>query len=184
MGDDWKNNIVTYIDLIGIKELIEQGNSVASLKMQEFHKTIFNFTKNEMKYHENAYIWNDSVVLLAYIDDQYLQVKDVMQAADNIKKKIDQICNSYAISVKGKSFPEPSTNEQPKFVFLKATSYAFANCFKIEDELGEKYKKPWYVDGRISKKIQSQQTFQIEKVSMRPNGKKRNIFLYDGYLWP
>jgi hypothetical protein len=68
----------------------------------------------------------------------------LMQELNTLKPIVDSICPSYAICVKGQAIPEPAcgygteANGQPRFVFLKTSSYAFANCFEVEKELCKK----------------------------------------------
>lgn len=192
---EWKRSIVSYIDLIGIQELLGQGSSLASDKMRKMHALVEGRMNNAMESHDHCYLWNDSVLLLSHIDSPYRSVADsqVLREVDELKKCIDKVCPSYAISVKGKVFPEefpPSAavfcgqiTEQPRTIKLKASSYAMGNCFKIESKLGSKLKKPWYVDGRIATKLDTKQRFEKHSVTMLPKGKERDVYVYEGYLW-
>jgi hypothetical protein len=93
--------------------------------------------------------------------------------------------------VKGMNFKEPSDytgaqyiapiGEQPRFVYLKASSYAFANCFEIEKKLGKKFKKEWYIDQHIFNKMNATVNYQSESFEMLPTNEKRQIFMFDGY---
>jgi len=85
--------------------------------------------------------------------------------------------------VKGQAFPPPPKYAQDNFVFLQASSYAFANCFTIEKELGKKYQKPWYVDCWIADHIKTPKRPMKEKVKLMPYSRKRYVYIYDGYLW-
>ena len=57
-----------------------------------------------------------------------------------------------------------------------------ANCFLVEKALGE-HKKPWYIDKRISEKIQTAQHSEPHDVTLLPKGKRRKVYVFDGYLW-
>ena len=191
----WKNSIVSYIDLIGIQEKIAKGNSLATDTMRKMHNLVENAMNYGMRSHDHCYIWNDSVLLMSNLDSPYRQtdVNEVILEVDNLKREIDFICGSYAISVKGKVFPEEippqaaifdgQITEQPRTVRLKASSYAMGNCFKIEAKLGKKLKKPWYIDSRIATKLNSQQKHKRHVVSMLPDNKEREVSVYEDYLW-
>ena len=112
----------------------------------------------------------------------------VMRDADRLNRKVDKLTNSYAIAVKGQTFPPvPGNGEEvapiPGLTFITASSWAMKNCFQIEEHLGPKYKKPWYVDHRIKSRIQTSQTFQHEKVALYPSKRARRVYVFDGYLW-
>ena len=183
--------IVTFMDLIDVKKLISLNSPNAVQIMQEFHQTVYGQVNETMKKHEHAYAWNDSVLLVAYIDENYSGLLDIMKELDNLKKRIDEKSKCYAISVKGMTFSEPlfwgghqfvGQIDQPKFVFLKASSYAFSNCFEIEKRLGDR-KKSWYIDERIASLLNSKKKYETESINMLPSGKDRKVYLFDGYLW-
>ena len=181
------------MDLAGTRDEIDKNSALAVDIMREFHQAVYNETINNMPKHEHSYTWNDSVLLLAYTDNQYSNIESIMTEADNLKKRIDRIHKCYAISVKGMSFSDPcyysghlfegSNIEQPKYIYLKASSYAFTNCYEIEKKLGKKHKKSWYVDERIIGALALEKASVTEKFAMFPSKKKRNIHMYDGYLW-
>ena len=183
------------MDLIGIKDTADEGNSRATDLMRRMHSIVEGVMNYGMNNHDHCYIWNDSVLLLSHLDSPYRNAgeTEVLKEADSLKKKIDNICNCYAISVKGQVFPEESfinapvfngqIAEQPRVVRLKASSYAMGNCFIIEERLGKKLKKPWYVDSRIAKKLDTEQTLTKHSVKMLPKNKAREIYVYEGYLW-
>lgn len=160
---DWISSILTYIDLIGIKDAASSGNSRGTDLMRRMHSLVHGRMSHGMNNHDHCYVWNDSILLLAYLDNPYRNSdeNDILKEADQLKKDIDQICPSYAISVKGQVFPddtifhppifEGQIAEQPRVIRLKTSSYAMGNCFLIEKRLGDKLEKPWYIDGRIAK---------------------------------
>jgi len=183
--------IVTFMDLIDVKKIINDDSRRAVELMQNFHQVVYGQINNSMPKHQHAYTWNDSVLLVARIDENLSQYKLIMKEADELKKRIDEVCECYAISVKGMSFSEPclfaghqfkGQIDQPKFVFLKSSSYAFSNCFEIEKKL-KKHEKSWYLDERIFTKINISKPTLDESVSMLPSGTKRKIYMYDRYLW-
>jgi len=183
--------VVTYMDLIGVKKLITDNSRNAVQIMQNFHQVVYDQINEQMDKHQHAYSWNDSVIIVANIDKNCIDLTPIMKQADNLKKKIDNICKCYAISVKGMTFSEPlfysghqfeGQIHQPKFVFLKASSYAFSNCFAIERELGEN-NKSWYLDERIISNLAINKDYVKAKISMLPNSAEREVYMYDGYLW-
>ena len=192
---DWKTSIVSYIDLIGIKDIADQGDSRATDIMRKMHNLVESHMNHGMKNHDHCYIWNDSVLMLSHLGSPYRNTNEnnVLKEVDSLKKKIDVICESYAISVKGKVFPEEfppqpaffngQIHEQPRAIRLKASSYAMGNCFYIESKLGNKLEKPWYIDSRIASKLNTQQKYDKYSVSMLPKRKERDVYVYEGYLW-
>lgn len=192
---EWKNSIITYIDLIGIKSTAEKYNSKASDVMRSMHHLVEKVMNTEMSNHDHCYIWNDSILLLSILESEYINrnVNDVMKEADRLKKKIDIICPSYAISVKGQIFPEDSSQNapidcdtikhQPKTIKLKASSYAMGNCFLIESRLGKRLKKPWYVDSRIANQLDTVETRTEHSIKMLPKNKRRKVLVFNDYLW-
>ena len=189
----WRHCIVSLIDVTGIKKLAAKGDGIASAKMREMHSLVFSAASHGLKAHAHAYLWNDSALLLAFVDADLKQAPDVLREVDALKAKIDCIGKCYAVSVKGKAFPElepwqaPAYDgqiaEQPRAVVIKASSYAMANCFLIEEGLGKKFKKPWAVDGRIAKHIETTQKFSDQEIELLPNNNRRAVRLYDGPLW-
>ena len=111
----------------------------------------------------------------------------IMRELNDIKPKIDSVSPSYAICVKGQVIPESpcqyDTNSavQPRFVYLKASSYALANCFEIEKAL-KKLEMDWYVDSRIAEKIPVFAECDQHEVAMLPPG-KRKVYVLKGPIW-
>ena len=191
--NDWPHCIVSYIDLIGIKrELQAQKNEVISI-IKRLHQIVYDEVNGSMAHHEFAYSWNDSVVLLAYLNGQPKSFEPIMREVNELKQHINNLCRCYAISVKGMAIPEPiqfhsqlipgSVVDNSKHIYIKASSMALANCFNIEEEFGRMYKKSWYVDSRIAKKIRIHQTPFIRRIRMLPTRQKRQVFMYDRDLW-
>ena len=193
---DWKNSIVTYIDLVGIKSAANYSDSRATDVMRKMHSLVDSNMSHDMSNHDHCYMWNDSILLLAYLDSPDRNNNNenlILREADQLKRKVDDICSSYAIAVKGQVFPDntiissPVFNgqiaDQPRVIRLKTSSYAMGNCFIIEECLGKKLKKPWYIDSRISKRLDTTQSLSKHKVKMLPKNKEREIYVYEGYLW-
>ncbi|MFH2036864.1 MAG: hypothetical protein ABIJ45_10710 [Candidatus Zixiibacteriota bacterium] len=108
-----------------------------------------------------------------------------------MKRQVDKVRSSYVISVKGHTIALPKTqcpfcfstpDDPARFVFIKASSYAFANCFKIEHELGN-LKKAYYLDSRIVDEIPDINTANRQPMALLPDNYIRDICLFDGYLW-
>lgn len=104
---DWQDCIVTLLDLIDIKELIKKGDSLASSKMRAFHIFVQKETQNRLPLHQNIYAWNDSILFLSFTGDSHSLYEPIMKELDAFKALIDRQWESYAISVKGKTFPPP-----------------------------------------------------------------------------
>lgn len=185
MGN-WEDCIVSYFDLIGVSKMIKPGNSKATDLMRQFHGIVYKSIM-DMRVHRHAYAWNDSAMFLAFpkIDGDY---ETIMRELNAVKPRIDEICHSYAICVKGQPIPEPShtdgseTDEQPKFVFLKASGYAFKNCFTEEEQL-KKHRMDWYIDGWIARKIRNLPKATTYEVAMLPANSKRKIYCFKGQIW-
>lgn len=185
--NNWPDCVVSYFDLIGIREKIKLGNSEASTLMQKFHLLVRKSMFEAMPTHNNAYVWNDSALFLAFPHSNADYAK-IMRELNAIKPKLDDISLSYAICVKGQAMPESVCQYdtkavgQPRFVFLKASSYAFANCFEIEKKL-KKLKMDWYVDRRIVDKIPNFPKRRRYEVAMLPTNRKRGVYVLKGQIW-
>jgi hypothetical protein len=184
---DLADCIVSYFDLIGIGEKITAENKEATDLMRTFHVFVNNSINFGMRAHQLAYVWNDSAVLLAFPQDDS-GYETVMRELNEFKAKLDSINPSYAICIKGRAIPEPvcgyGTVEdgQPRFIFLKTSSYAFANCFAVEEEL-KKLRMDWYIDGQIAAKIPSFPKCDQHAVEMLPDRTKRDICSIKGSIW-
>jgi len=158
--------------------------------MRLFHTLVYKRINCDMPAHQNVYVWNDSATFLS-CPKNIRDYKTIMSELNALKPLVDDICPCYAICIKGQIIPEPAcgygteTNGQPRFVFIKASSYAFANCFEVEKELCKKrgLKTDWYVDSRIARKISSFPKGKRYYVNMLPSGRKRFIHVHRGLLW-
>lgn len=185
MGREWRDCIVTMIDLVGIKKSAQLGTTGSSL-MRRLHNLVVQELKIGLPSVAHAYTWNDSVLLLSYLDTENSSFEAALRDADKLKMRIDCLRPSYAIAVKGQTFPQihqsATVSQTPRFTIIEASSWAMANCFEIEKSI-EKLRKPWYVDGRIAGRIRTNQKFLKEKVGLFPSRARRNVYVYDGYLW-
>jgi hypothetical protein len=181
MGTHWRDCVVTLIDLVGTKA--QATAAIASTQMRKLHRTLMDQAQTNRYSFAHAYAYNDAVLLLSYVDGKAASYRTAMRDADALKKEIDQIRNSYAIAVKGQAFP-PVSNviTGGRVTVIEASSWAMANCFEIEKQLGH-LKQPWYVDERIASKITTDRASKKHEVSMYPSGGTRSIHVYDGYLW-
>jgi hypothetical protein len=187
---NWQDCVVAYFDLIGIRKAITAENSRATNFMREFHVLVHKSINGDMPAHHNAYAWNDSAMFLSFPNSDS-DHETIMRELDVLKSIVDSICPSYAICIKGQAIPEPVcgygtvVNGQPRFVYLKASSYAFANCFEVEKDLCKKkgLKMDWYVDSRIARKIPAFAKCDRHRVVMLPSGRKRNVYVLKGSIW-
>lgn len=189
---EWRNCIVTYIDVIDIKKLALDGTSQATDLMRKLHRITEARMNCGMDAHAHAYTWNDSVLLLGYLDGGN-SARILLGEADSLRKTIEhEVGNCYAISVKGQTFPEPELpfaavfngqiSEQPRSIVIKASSFAFANCFHIEAILGRRYKTDWYVDGRLKDAIEKK-PHAIDSIDLLPGGELREVHMFNGSLY-
>lgn len=184
---NWEDCIVSYFDLIDVSKMIELGNSKATDLMRQLHILVYKSINLDMPAHRHAYAWNDSAMFLAFPrnDGDY---ETIMRELNTVKPRIDEICPSYAICVKGQAIPEPScaygteVEGQPKFIFLKASGYAFKNCFTVEEKL-KNHRMDWYIDTWIARKILNFPKAKPYKVAMLPKNRKRNIYVLKGQIW-
>jgi len=183
--------IVSYIDLIGISEELDNNTPHAIDKMREMHKIAYDAANNSVPKYKKVYYWNDSVLMLALPNSTH-DYEPIMREVNRLKRAIDRIWATYAISMKGQTIPEtlPCTRDhlttgwidQQRAVYIQASSLAFSNCFEVEKKLGGA-KKPWYLDERIVNHISTSQSRTYRTVSLHPRRTHRKIFLYDGDLW-
>lgn len=181
---DWRDCIVVLIDLIGIKKLVSEGNSKASKLMRSFHVRIRREMRTASTALDHAYTWNDSVLLLAYINGHLGSYQRAIRAADNLKRSIDEIAPSYAIAVKGQTFPTGTDCEGERVTVVKASSYALENCFKIAEEAKKRGKHgAWYIDSRIAMKVPLARSVDRFTARLLPSGKARQVHIHMDYLW-
>ena len=187
VADIYKECIVSYIDLIDLKKTINNPNHAVEI-MGQVHQTVYSQISNDMPLHSYAYSWNDSVLLLAYINNRSSDFNGIIKEVVDLKRKIDQVRSCYTICMKGLVFPSPfqyagavydsPQPEQPRHVFIKASSIAFANCIEIEKCLG-KFRKAWYIDESIAKELNSSNPCLHKKIKLLPNNEEKIIYMFD-----
>ena len=201
--------IVTVMDLPDIRELtnnqVQKGQSPATKFMLAMHRFASNKLVTLLQEHDNAYVWTDSILLLAYLDNPQNTYERVIKEADRIKAELDKSLakkgysrRSFAVAVKGQTFPN-SFEVQPRVVFVQASGYAMANCFEIPklfrfpardatDSKTHKVSYEWYLDSRIYRKVENSKGIsqpQAEReIQLLPKRRKRWVHAYAGYLWP
>ena len=179
--NNWRDCIVVQIDLIGIKNRALDGSSSASKLMRIFQEIVRQEVAAGLKSLEHAYVWNDSVLLLSYVDGRSHNYRNSLQAAAALKCKIDMICPNYAIAVKGQAFPSIARWNSQNFTAIAASSYAMANCFAIETAAkAKKLRKTWYIDARIAKHFLPAKSSEWIDLPLLPTGRYRRIFLHEG----
>ena len=181
----FRDCVVTYIDIIGIKELSANPNSEASRLMRDMHEYIVKEAGHRRLCLHKAYVWNDSVLLLGHPADES-EFEAIMREADALKRRIDELLDkkSYAIAVKGKAFPDQGEAHE-RVIIIAASGWAMANCFEIEAAIRTKKLKRgrWYVDHRIARSIEPDRVSkQIKKIEMLPKRELRAVHVYGGYL--
>lgn len=180
----WRDCIIVLMDLIGLRRRALEGDSAASALMRSFHNVIRKEMASGLRGLDHAYVWNDSVLLLAYVDDRSPAYESAIHAADTLKRKIDAIAPSYAIAVKGRAFPSSAGSDCTKVTVIRASSYAMANCFEIEAEAKSKRRHmAWYIDVRIARRLPRAKSPEWIAVPLLPYGKRRRVYLHAGYLW-
>lgn len=197
-ADGYRECTVTLIDLIGVKALAPLGQG-SSLILDMHARVRAKVAAGHLPSHPNVYLWNDSILLLAFLDGETnrSQLKNtILKEADALKRDIDNHVDkgSYAISVQGMTFPyndltaDPRSfgqqvSDQPDVVVIKASSWAFANCFAIEEKLGG-HRADWYIDSTIAAMLSPRaQQVGREDVVMLPKKEPRSMVMYKGYLW-
>ena len=152
--------------------------------MQDFHNVVAQAMDDKSVFRsvDRAYTWNDSVLLLAYVDQGECQYEHALRDAAELKPKIDAVGErygvgkSYAVAVKGQAFPPPEkagTSRNERFVFIEASSYAMANSL-ILAECFKENPHSWYIDQRISNAIrQLGKPAHQQKMTLLPERKER-----------
>jgi hypothetical protein len=132
--------------------------------------------------HEEVSFWQDSVLLLAFVDTTKASFRRAMRDVKVLKGVINALHPCHVVCVKGQSFPAPSNggmNNKPRVIHLSASSLAFSNCFKVEDRL-KRRKADWYIDSRIVAKISPRKADAIKPVKLLPGNISRAIHIFHG----
>jgi hypothetical protein len=172
------------MDLIGVKKRALDGDASASGLMRSFHRLVHRQMTAGLRSLDHAYVWNDSVILLAYLNEGSQRYQRVLRAADDLKRSVDIIARSYAIAVKGRAFRTKAFPENSRVTVIRASSYAMSNCFEIEAQAkAHKLSNAWYVDVRIAREVPRAKATDWISVRMLPGGKRRRVYVHKGYLW-
>ena len=186
--DDWPPCIITAFDLIGTRSLSSSGRG--SEKMIEMHNRAVAKINHCLPLHSHGYVWNDSVLLLSYTTEPASKRQELLAELSEFKSFLEQQCgvSMYAISVKGLAFPQDivapavfdgQVSQQPRAVVLKTSSWAMANCFLIEKELGH-HRADWYIDSRITEGVSLPAPIASEAITLLPKREQRTIHMFKG----
>jgi hypothetical protein len=181
--------IISMLDLIGTRSQAASGR--ASSAMVRMHQAAANKINHGLPLHSHGYVWNDSVLLLSYEVSQEKRPA-LLAELNEFKFWLEDQCNAsfYAITVKGQAFPEDpfassvfdgQISQQPRAVVLKTSSWAMANCFFIEKQLGY-HKADWYMDSRVIEGVPLQEPIASEDVELLPKNEKRTVHMFHGRL--
>jgi hypothetical protein len=180
MGSDWRDCIVTFIDLPGVKKLAS-ANSAGSDLMRRLHALAARELPR-LAAIDHAYVWNDSVLLLSFIKNTPASFVAAMTDAHRFKRRVNGLKKCYAVAVKGQAFPPLPDVPTSKLTVLQASSWAMANCFEIEKQLGN-VRAAWYVDGRIARHLRDVGASVKRNIVLLPLNRKRSVFCYADDLW-
>lgn len=79
---DWRKCIVVLIDLIGVKRQSLKGSSGGSSLMRKFHEVVCREMRAGLLTSlDHAYVWNDAVLLLAYLDERSRPPQEILDQA-------------------------------------------------------------------------------------------------------
>ena len=177
MGIYWYDCIVTYCDLIDGQRGASTGE--ASKRMRQFHRLVVQQLEDgSLPSIVHTYAWNDSALVVSKVDKSASSFGRALIDLHGFKKALDALGPSFAIAVKGRTFPSAQPSASQRATVLKASSWAMANCFEIEKTLKQR-KASWYIDAWIVRRVRGLGTAsRIETVRMLPKNRKRSVFLY------
>ena len=185
MGSGLSDCVLALFDLVGIKKLAPDGDG--SKQMRRLHGVVMDATaSNGFDCLARAYTWNDSVLLLAHVNNRNGYERILRDVSRFKRALIDQVSESYCAVVKGKSFPSPQgprALQNGRFVFIEASSYAMANCMDIPGRF-KNNRHQWYLDERVSRELDgllARPAYQL-RVPFLPSRKERYVYAYDS-LW-
>lgn len=187
--DGWRPCIVTVIDIDGTKKLAPSGEATFNmLKMRDFSVNMIN---DRLEAYSYGYVWNDSVLLVSHQVKNGADRRKLLFETSEFKWLLESHCDikTYAISVKGLAFPDDPTacarhdgsSAHPRVTVLRSSSWAMANCFKIESEL-KAHKADWYIDSRITKDTDLRKPMITESIKLLPKNVARTIHMYKGWF--
>jgi hypothetical protein len=188
---EWRDCVVIYIDLVDLKKRMNESKSAGSALMRAFHKLIASEMEHGLRSLDHAYAWNDSALLLAFVDESPRAYQTCLREAESLKRKVDAIARSYAIAVKGQAFPllpdaagGGRTIRTKRATILSTSSYAMANCFEIESAVKRrKLRSFWYLDQRIAENLKTIKPNGSFRLQLLPSRRARSVYWYDQYLW-
>jgi len=177
--------IVTFIDMIGVRALLDAGSSEAVSIMRRMHSVVPRMA-NQFSSNTEICFWNDSVLIHTPVDGSVESYEEAMRPLSTLKAAVDKIHKSYAICIKGMSFQAPpgsSSSNSARLVFLSASSLAFANCDRVHKHL-KNFRMDWYIDRRIIVNIKhsiSRNEDDKKKVrGLYPKGSDRTFYMFRG----
>ncbi len=171
--------IVSFIDLNNIGELLGERSKKGVRIMHGLHQLVSRQV-HTLTAHEEVCFWQDSVLLLAFVDESAESFSRVMNDVKRLKEAIEGLNPCHAVCVKGQAFPAPavrSRKTKPRAIYLSASSLAFSNCFKIEHEL-KKYRADWYIDSRIIGKVNTRTPDHSVPIKLLPKNLPRTIHVF------
>lgn len=170
-----QHRIVTLIGLADVKKRAQAG--VGSKAMRQLHRLVVQEVKaGGLRSVAHAYVWNDSVLLLSYVDKDG-PFEAVLQDAEMLKRRRDQLDKgpALAVAVQGRTFPPVHGGRAalpvPRVTVVEASSSTMANCFEIPKR--SKLRGQWYVDGRIAERIPTLRVGSKTKVPLFPSRQAR-----------
>lgn len=196
--DNMRRCVLTFLDLIGMRDLIANDRHQASAAMERLDGVCYGRCLDQLKHHDHLYAWNDSVLLLSYLEPlpQPRALGDVLREVSDIKEAIDAACGmpSYAIVMKGMTF-QPNALELradahygsahlPAYHYIRASSMALANTEVVQKEFPDR-KYGWYVEKRVVTELPEPMRNKLTlkgKIVAFPELEEREIYTADGYL--
>lgn len=186
---NWQSAIVSYIDMAGVKRMLGRSSREAVHLLCQMHTRVERAAA-QMSVHEEVCFWNDSVLLVGPVDRSQEQYQEVMREVRFMKAAVDKVKRSYAICVRGKQFPPPEGHSprgrrsKPRVMYLRASSLAFSNCFLIEKMAkNNRWRRDWYLDDRIARKITARTPDWTEVVSLWPRNRQCELHMYKESFW-
>ncbi len=178
---DFRDCVVSFIDLNNVSKVLNSRSKKGVAIMRRLHKLV-NERVDTLSAHEEVCFWQDSVLLLAFVDDSPASFARVMHDVQTLKAKIEELYPCHAVCVKGQAFPAPpirTRRRKPRSIYLSASSLAFSNCFTIEHTL-KRHRADWYLDSRITNMVDMRAPDNVERVKLLPRLVSRKIHVFHG----
>jgi hypothetical protein len=178
---DFQDCIVSYLDLNDVERILSRQSRHAVRMMRDLHALLANYA-GSLWAHAEICFWQDSVLLLGFVDETSDSYRRVMSDVVRLKEVIHRMHPCHGVCVKGQSFPAqqiPPRANGPRVVYLSASSLAFSNAFQIERELHQRG-VDWYIDSRIVKRCKFRAADACKHVKLLPTNAGRKIHLYCG----